>query len=151
MALVDKVAQEAGGGIPAVVAHGHENFAGLLSGAGHFRCFFGGDGVGFFGEDVAAVFQGGDGDFGVEEIGGADVYQIKIKFEKIVIVANAVLDGMRGGELVRFFLHDVADGCDFDFGMVEPGLSVERVPGDTCADDTEAKFLAHFLIHSMCL
>jgi hypothetical protein len=35
--------------------------------------------------------------------------------------------------------------------MVEPGLSVERVPGDTCADDTEAKFLAHFLIHSMCL
>jgi hypothetical protein len=51
---------------------------GFLDGLDHLSAFGAGSGQRFFAEDHLAGLGGGDGDFGVDVVGGADVDQVDV-------------------------------------------------------------------------
>ena len=116
-------------------------FAGGLGGIRHFPGLGGADGVGFFGEDVFPGLQGGDRNFAVKEIGGADINGIHIlQGEQVAIVGEDMRDLVLFGERLGTLGLDVADGDDLDVGVFQERLGVDGFEYCANADGAQANF-----------
>ena len=123
----------------AVVAHDHQQLAGLFGGFLHGDRLFGADGVRLLAEDVLAVREGRDGDFRMEVVRRADIDAVDIlpRDEIAVVRIDGRLRIAVADEAFRPLLDNVADRDDFHAFVI----LVEWImcpAGDSAAtDDTD--------------
>lgn len=97
-------------------------------------------GHGFFGEDVDAVFGGGNADGRMKGVAGADADGVEVHLvEHYVVIGEGVRDLILGSDLVHALLALVADGDDFNAGKLLIDGEVSPDPRASDSNHTDSK------------
>lgn len=119
---------------------GHEDALGAAGGGGHGADLPGGDGEGFFAEDVESGAEGGEDGGGVGFVGGADVHAIEGFGQQAAVVGEDFGDVEIAGERFGGIAADITDGGQCDAGDGVPtGIEVGGAHDAAGADEADAE------------
>ena len=127
------------GGLEAGGVVDHEALTGGFSGGDHAVALLDGLGHGLFDEDMAARFEGLQGEWAMGDGRSEDMDRVQIVGQEAGEVGDGVGDVELGGEGLGAFGGRVSDGDDFDVGGIAKGDEVAF--GDVAgADEADAEF-----------
>ena len=133
----------------ALVVANHQVFAALLGGGHHGLALLQGGGHGLFAQHVLARFQGGDGDFGVGVVGGADAHRVDVRVGQQVPPGGVDLAAVLLGQLPGPVLVQVVIAPELRLGVGGVLRDVAHLGDFPAADDSDVEHDLHLAFWSV--